>query len=99
MSRKIKQTSDAIKPGPIAHGENYRAWDGETIASELWAISSTIGAVCRLAVCSMGVEMTELLAIANNGLERIPAKEVATKDNTKPTCNGRIPTTFQRTGG
>ena len=47
----------------------------------------------------MGVLATELLAKVNNGLDKIPAKEVATKVKIKHTCIGRIPGKSQRISG
>ena len=49
---------------------------------------------CRIAVLAM-----ELFASVNSGLERIPARDVAIKESTMPTCSGRIPDKVQLISG
>lgn len=57
------------------------------------------GSMLTAVGCRNGVWAMELLAKVNNGLDRIPAREVAISDSTRVTCKGRIPGKFQRTSG
>ena len=44
--------------------------------------------------CNMGVLVMESLERVKSGLAKTPAKEVAIKVITIPTCRGRIPASF-----
>lgn len=64
-----------------------------------WFIAILARGVATIDFCNIGVLATELFAKVNNGLERIPAIEVAIKVVINPICNGLNPGKFQLIGG